>query len=140
MSGESSHTAGLPRFTRGRAARGFTLIELLVVMAIIGTLLAIAVPRYFHSLENARETILRQDLAILREAIDKYDSDLNKYPEKLSDLVDHRYIRAMPVDPFTKLADSWTTVPSDDPDNTGIRDVHSGSQATARDGTPFASW
>ncbi|HET7757788.1 MAG TPA: type II secretion system protein [Steroidobacteraceae bacterium] len=130
----------MPRFPRERAARGFTLIELLVVMAIIGTLLAIAVPRYFHSLENARETILRQDLAILREAIDKYDADLNKYPEKLSDLVDHRYIRAMPVDPFTKLADSWTTVPSDDPDNTGIRDVHSGSQATARDGTPFASW
>lgn len=123
-----------------RAPRGFTLIELLVVMAIIGTLLAIAVPRYFRSLEHARETVLRQDLSILREAIDKYDSDLNKYPEKLADLVEHHYIRALPVDPFTKLADTWTTVASEDPNNTGIRDVHSGSEATASDGTPFTTW
>lgn len=122
------------------APGGFTLIELLVVMAIIGTLLAIAVPRYYHSLERARETVLRHDLAILREAIDKYNSDLNKYPEKLTDLVDHNYIRALPADPFTKLADTWTTVASDDPDNAGIRDVHSGSAATASDGTAFATW
>lgn len=124
----------------GRSARGFTLIELLVVMTIIGTLLAIAVPRYFHSLAHARETVLRQDLAILREAIDKYNSDLNKYPEKLTDLVDRHYIRALPADPFTKLTDTWTTEASDDPDNAGIRDVHSGSDATASDGTPFATW
>jgi general secretion pathway protein G len=119
---------------------GFTLIELLVVMAIIGTLLAIAVPRYFRSLEHARETVLKQDLSILRESIDKYNSDLNKYPEKLSDLVDHRYIRALPADPFTKLTDTWTLVPSDDPDNAGIRDLHSGAEATASDGTPLATW
>ena len=68
--------------------RGFTLIELLVVMTIIGTLLSIAVPRYFRSLENARETVLKQDLTIIREAIDKYYADLNEYPEKLPDLVD----------------------------------------------------
>jgi general secretion pathway protein G len=122
------------------SARGFTLIELLVVMAIIGTLLAIAVPRYFRSLEHARETVLKQDLAILREAIDKYNSDLNKYPEKLSDLVDHRYIRALPVDPFTKLTDSWTLIPSDDPDNAGIRDLHSGAAAVGSDGTELATW
>jgi len=122
------------------ATHGFTLIELLVVMAIIGTLLAIAVPRYFRSLEHARETVLKQDLSILREAIDKYNSDLNKYPEKLSDLVDHRYIRALPVDPFTKLTDTWTLVPSDDPDNAGIRDLHSGTEETASDGTPLATW
>jgi general secretion pathway protein G len=124
----------------GEQSRGFTLIELLVVMAIIGTLLSIAVPRYFHSLERARETVLRQDLSILREAIDKYNSDLNKYPENLADLVEHHYIRSLPLDPFTKAADSWTTVPSEDPDNTGIKDVHSGSEATASDGSTFASW
>lgn len=128
------------RGMRRRLARGFTLIELLVVMAIIGTLLSIAVPRYFHSLQRARETVLKQDLSILREAIDKYSSDLNKYPENLTDLVEHHYIRALPVDPFTKVADTWTPVASDDPDNTGIRDVHSGSEATASDGTPFATW
>ncbi|HEY2283807.1 MAG TPA: prepilin-type N-terminal cleavage/methylation domain-containing protein [Solirubrobacteraceae bacterium] len=140
MSGKRRSGPGRGAAARGAGARGFTLIELLVVMAIIGTLLALAVPRYYRSLENARATVLRHDLAILREAIDKYDSDLNKYPEKLSDLVDQRYIRAIPVDPITKLADTWTTVPSEDPDSAGIRDVHSGAETTARDGSPFATW
>ena len=120
--------------------RGFTLIELLVVMAILGTLLAIAVPRYFHTLQSARETVLRHDLAILREAIDKYHSDLNEYPQRLETLADKQYVRAVPIDPFTKLADSWVLVPSDDPDHAGVRDVHSGAEANAADGTPLASW
>ena len=139
MTGDRSHVVRAHR-NSPLSERGFTLIELLVVMAIIGTLLAIAVPRYFRSLEHARETVLKQDLSILRESIDKYNSDLNKYPEKLSDLVDHRYIRALPVDPFTKLTDTWTLIPSDDPDNAGIRDLHSGADATASDGTPLATW
>ena len=122
------------------ARRGFTLIELLIVMAIIGTLLTIAVPRYFHTLQRARETVLRQDLAILREAIDKYYSDLGKYPEALPDLAEKRYVRSVPVDPFTRLADSWTAVQSEDPDHPGIRDVHSGAAESATDGTPLASW
>jgi type II secretion system protein G len=121
-------------------ARGFTLIELLVVMTIIGTLLAIAVPRYFRTLERARETVLHHDLAILREAIDKYYSDLNQYPDTLQALVDRHYVRAVPVDPLTRLADSWVVVPSDDPDHAGIRDVHSGAAGSAADGTPFVSW
>ena len=119
---------------------GFTLIELLIVMAIIGTLLSIAVPRYFHSLQHARETVLKQDLSILREAIDKYYADLNQYPEKLPDLVDKHYVRSMPVDPFTRLADTWTVVASDDPDHPGIRDIQSGAPDVASNGTPVASW
>ena len=122
------------------AWRGFTLIELLIVMAIIGTLLTIAVPRYFHTLQRARETVLRQDLAILREAIDKYYSDLGKYPEALPELAEKRYVRSVPVDPFTRLADSWTAVQSEDPDHPGIRDVHSGAAESATDGTPLAAW
>lgn len=124
----------------GAATRGFTLIELLVVMTIIGTLLSIAVPRYFRSLQHARETVLKQDLSILREAIDKYYADLNLYPETLPALVEKRYIRALPIDPFTKLNDTWTLVPSDDPDHAGIRDLHSGAADVASDGTPVASW
>jgi general secretion pathway protein G len=126
--------------TGRRAQGGFTLIELLIVMAIIGTLLSIAVPRYFHTVQRARETVLRQDLAILREAIDKYYSDLGKYPEQLTALADKRYLRAVPVDPFTKVADSWTVVPSDDPDHPGIRDVHSGAAEAGLDGTPLTAW
>jgi len=122
------------------ATHGFTLIELLIVMAIIGTLLSIAVPRYFHSLQHARETVLKQDLSILREAIDKYYADLNQYPEKLPDLVDKHYVRAVPVDPFTRLADTWTVVASDDPDHPGIRDILSGAPDIASNGTPVATW
>jgi general secretion pathway protein G len=120
--------------------RGFTLIELLVVMMIIGTLLSIAVPRYFRTLAHARETVLRQDLAILREAIDKYYADLGQYPDTLAALADKRYVRSLPVDPYTKLPDTWTLVQSDDPDHPGIKDVHSGASETAADGSPFASW
>ena len=122
------------------ATHGFTLIELLIVMAIIGTLLSIAVPRYFRSLQHARETVLKQDLSILREAIDKYYADLNQYPEKLPDLVDKHYVRAVPVDPFTRLADTWTVVASDDPDHPGIRDIQSGAPDIASNGTPVAAW
>jgi general secretion pathway protein G len=110
------------------------------VMAIIGTLLAIAVPRYFHTLARARETVLRHDLAILREAIDKHYADLGQYPDTLVALVDRRYVRSVPLDPFTKVADSWILVPSEDPDHTGIRDVRSGAAEIAADGTPVGSW
>ena len=122
------------------AGRGFTLIELLVVMAIIGTLLAVAVPRYFHSLAHARETVLRQDLNALREAIDKYYADRNEYPDTLARLAEQRYLRSVPVDPFTKASDTWVVVASEDPDHGGIRDVHSGAPEVASDGTSLGSW
>jgi general secretion pathway protein G len=121
-------------------ARAFTLIELLVVMVIIGMLLAIAAPRYFRTLERARETVLRQDIATLREAIDKYYADLGQYPQTLAALAEKRYVREVPVDPFTKTADSWTLVPSEDQDHPGIRDLHSGAVDLAMDGTAVASW
>jgi general secretion pathway protein G len=130
----------MTRSNRRGSKRGFTLIELLIVMAIIGTLLSIAVPRYFRTLERARETVLKQDLSILREAIDKHYADLNEYPDTLLVLVEKRYVRSVPIDPFTKLADTWTLIPSDDPDHAGIRDIHSGAAETAADGTPVASW
>jgi general secretion pathway protein G len=119
---------------------GFTLIELLVVMVIIGTLLSIAVPRYFRTLAHARETVLKQDLAILREAIDKHYADLGQYPDNLAALVEKKYVRAVPLDPYTKLVDSWALIPSEDPDHAGIRDIHSGAAENGFDGTPVASW
>ena len=119
---------------------GFTLIELLVVMSIIAVLLTIAVPRYFRTLERSRETVLRQDLSVMREAIDKHFGDYGQYPDSLLALVERHYIRAVPLDPFTKSADGWQMVVSEDPDHPGIRDVHSGADGTASDGTAYKEW
>jgi general secretion pathway protein G len=126
--------------TGERRPRGFTLIELLVVMSIIAVLLTIAVPRYFKTLERSRETVLRQDLGVMREAIDKHLGDLGQYPDSLAALVERKYIRAVPADPFTKTAESWQVVVSDDADHPGIRDVHSGAEGNGSDGTPFKEW
>ena len=126
--------------TGNRSAAGFTLIELLVVMTIIGVLLTIAVPRYFRTVERSKETVLRHDLAVVRESIDKYYADSGQYPEALPALVDKHYIRSVPVDPFTKSAESWLMIASEDPDHPGVRDIHSGSPDLGSNGTPFVSW
>lgn len=91
--------------------RGFTLIELMVVMAIVATLLTIVTPRYFAHLERARETALRETLAVTRDAIDKFLADNDRYPDTLDELVDKRYLRSAPIDPVTERADSWTLLP-----------------------------
>jgi general secretion pathway protein G len=84
--------------------------------------------------------VLRHDLSVVRESIDKYYADLGEYPEALAALVDKHYIRSVPVDPFTRSASTWLMVPSDDPDHPGVRDIHSGSPDLAFDGSPFISW
>ena len=121
-------------------ARGFTLVELLVVMVIIALLLSLALPRYFNHLENSRETILKQDLAVMRDAIDKYHGDTGRYPESLEALVEARYLRALPVDPITERVDSWQVVAPSDTETSGVYDVKSGAPGSARDGTPYADW
>ena len=112
--------------------RGFTLIELLVVLAIVAMLLTIAVPRYFASLDNARDTALHKSLSVMRGAIDQYKADLGKYPDNLQELVNARYLRSLPVDPVTGAANQW--IPEPAPDSSGMRDVHSGAPGMARDG------
>jgi general secretion pathway protein G len=124
----------------GRPPRGFTLLELLVVMAIIATLLTIAVPRYFRSLERSKETVLKQDLTTLRESIDKYYGDTGHYPESLQQLVDAHYLRAIPIDPMDDSSEKWVLVPSDDPESPGLKDVHSGAEGTFENGQPYAAW
>jgi general secretion pathway protein G len=123
----------------GRSNGGFTLVELLVVMAIIATLLSIVAPKYFNSLNRSKETVLRQDLNIMRDAIDKFNSDTGKYPEDLAELVEKRYLRAIPVDPLTESAETWIAVPAPNAVG-GVYDVHSGSSEQAKDGTLYESW
>ena len=120
--------------------QGFTLIELLVVMAIIGTLLTLAVPRYFRSVQRSREAVLMQDLASLRESIDKFYGDTGHYPPSLATLVEKRYLRSVPVDPISRAADRWVVVSSDDPDDNGVKDVHSGAEGAGENGVPYAAW
>lgn len=119
---------------------GFTLIELLVVMAIIATLLTLAVPRYFGSVERSKEAVLKQDLATLRETIDKFYGDTGRYPDTLETLVTKKYLRAVPVDPFTESTATWILVPPQDPKNGLVYDVRSGAQGAAQDGTSYADW
>ncbi len=120
--------------------RGFTLIELLVVMAIIATLLTIAVPRYFRSVQRSREAVLMQDLTTLRESIDKFYGDTGKYPETLAVLVGKHYLRSIPIDPIAKTADKWIVVNSDDPEDNGVKDVRSGAEGTGENGVPYEAW
>ncbi|MEP7296806.1 MAG: prepilin-type N-terminal cleavage/methylation domain-containing protein [Burkholderiales bacterium] len=125
---------------RRRLRAGFTLIELLVVMAILALLLSIAAPRYFDSVDRAKETALRTDLRLLREAIDKYQGDRGQLPDSLQRLVEFRYIRAVPVDPVTDSAGDWVVVPHPDGVTAGVYDVKSGAPGIARDGSSFAGW
>jgi general secretion pathway protein G len=125
---------------RTTLARGFTLIELLVVMAIIAALLTLAAPKYFDSLERAKEAALRSDLRVIREAIDKHKSDTGRWPEGFEQLVAARYLRAVPVDPITERSDSWVIVQPTDSSAAGMHDVRSGATGTARDGTQYAQW
>jgi len=120
--------------------RGFTLIELLVVMSIIATLLTVAVPRYLHSLQRSKEAVLQQDLAALRESIDKYYGDTGKYPQTLTALVERRYLRSIPVDPIAKAADKWVLVNSDDPEDGGVKDVKSGAEGVGESGVAYGAW
>jgi general secretion pathway protein G len=125
---------------RKPAARGFTLIELLIVLAIVATLLTIAVPSYFASLDNARETALKKSLSVMRSAIDQYQSDKGKYPENLQELVNARYLRNIPADPITGTTDQWVMEASTEAGQPGMRDVHSNAPGNAKDGTTYASW
>ena len=128
-----------------RSSRGFTLIELMVVMSIIVTLATIGLVQYRQSVLFTRESVLRDDLFKMKEAIDQYYADKNQYPPALDDLVSSGYLRGIPKDPFTGSTTTWQAIPSEpDPNNPGqvpgIYDVKSGSETTAMDGSKYADW
>ena len=128
-----------------RGNRGFTLIELLVVMTIIGILASIAAPNYQRSVIKAREAVLMEDLYQMRRAIDAYFADHTKYPESLEALVEAKYLRGIPTDPFTNAQDSWelvvpTPTAEGEAAEGGFEDVHSGSDLVGLNGTPYREW
>jgi general secretion pathway protein G len=124
---------------------GFTLVELMIVMAIIGILAVIAVPSYITAVKHSREAVLKEDLFVLRGAIDSYTMDKQKAPQSLDDLTSEGYLKAIPEDPMTHSNTTWVTDTGDsvhslDQSEPGIDDVHSGSGDMGTDGQAYSTW
>lgn len=117
--------------------RGFTLIEMLVVMVVIALLLTIATPRYLDSVDRARENVLRENLLLMRDALDKHFADRGRYPDALEQLVERRYLRAVPVDPLTESSETWLPVAPDRPDLGAVYDVRSGAEGSTQGGVAY---
>jgi general secretion pathway protein G len=122
-----------------KSSWGFTLIELLVVMAIIGTLLTIAAPRYFRSVDRSKEAVLHQNLALTRQAIDKYFGDNGKYPDSLEDLVQKKYLRSLPYDPIAESNATWQIIAPESAKG-AVYDIKSGAPGVGLDGTEYKVW
>ena len=130
---------------RSQREAGFTMFELLVVMSIIAVLTLIAVPSFKAAIKSAREAVLKEDLQVMRGAIDAYTMDKQKAPQSLDDLVQEGYLKVIPEDPITRVRDTWVTDTSDslhslDQTVPGIDNVHSGSQETGSNGEPYSTW
>ena len=124
---------------RARRA-GFTLIELLVVLAIVALLLSLAVPRYFPSVDKAKETILADNLRNTREVIDQFYTDRGRYPDSLEQLVEKKYLRSLPVDPITESTATWVLVAPEDATKGALYSIKSGAPGLDRNGKPYSEW
>ena len=136
--------SALRKSRKARIVRGFTLLELMIVISIMMILMAVAVPVYNQSIIQARESVLRGNLATLRSVIDQYTLDKQKAPQSLDEIVTAGYLRQVPIDPMTHQP-NWEVVQEDtqkavDQTDPGIVDVHSASNGTASDGTTYSSW
>jgi general secretion pathway protein G len=120
--------------------KGFTLIELMVVMVIVATLLSIVAPRYFRHLDRAKETALHQTLNVVRDAIDKYHADKDKYPASLDELVEHHYLRQLPVDPVSGSKDGWELLSPPDDSAGGVVDLHSTAEGSDEAGVAYKDY
>ncbi|SPB18709.1 type II secretion system protein G [Caballeronia novacaledonica] len=119
--------------------RAFTLIELLVVLAIIATLLTIVVPRYFGQADKAKETVLHENLAAMRDSIDHFRADQGRYPQSLDELVQKHYLREIPLDPVSMSRSTWAVEqPADG--TPGVYNVRSGAKGKGKDGTDYSAW
>ena len=130
---------------KANSESGFTLIELIVVMTIIAILATLAVPSFVGAIRSAREAVLREDLHVMRAAIDSYTMDKQKAPQSMDDLVQSGYLKDIPEDPMTHTRDTWITDQSDslyslDQTEPGIDNSHSGSQEQGSDGRSYSEW
>lgn len=117
----------------GKTTKGFTLIEILMVLLLVSILASIVTPSVTKSIVRAKDATLKQDLFIMRKAIDEYYSDNGVYPPSLEELVDNRYIRSIPNDPVTESKTSWELITTDN----GIIDIKSGAKGKNREGVEY---
>jgi general secretion pathway protein G len=111
---------------------GFTLVELMVVLTVIALLLSVVVPDYVGRVRRAEEAVLKENLVVMRDALDKHYADAGKYPGSLQELVSKRYLRTIPQDPFTQSPATWVAVPPTDPQKGSVYDVRSGAKGYER--------
>ncbi|WP_426100746.1 type II secretion system protein [Massilia sp. TSP1-1-2] len=123
-----------------RGPAGFTLIELLVVLGIVALLLTLAVPRYFPSVDKAKETILADNLRNTRDVIDQFYTDRGRYPDSLEQLVEKKYLRSLPVDPITESAATWILIAPEDATKGALYSIKSGAPGLDRHGKPYSEW
>ena len=128
------------RQTQRANPSGFTLIELLVVLAIVASLLTLAVPRYLNQLEASKEAVLRDNLHTARQVIDKFYGDVGRYPESLEELVEKNYLRALPMDPITESNTTWQIVAVPSGYKGEVYDIKSGAAGRSRLGQAYAEW
>lgn len=119
---------------------GFTLIELLVVLAIVATLLTLALPRYFGKVDATKEAVLRENLRTTRDVIGKFYGDHGRYPDSLQELVDRKYLASLPLDPITDSIETWVLVPAPEGYKGAVADLNSGASGAAISGVPYAQW
>jgi len=154
----------LSRLRNRRGEEGLTLVELVVATFILGILAAVVLPVARFEVKRQNERMLRYDLWMMRDAIDKYKDAADKgafqtkvesqnYPPDLQTLVDGvdvqgkklKFLRRIPVDPMTNKAEWGMRSMQDDPDSDSyggqsVFDVYSKSQGTALDGTKYSTW
>jgi general secretion pathway protein G len=123
-----------------RRSIGFTLIELLIVLAIVAVLLTLAVPRYFHGVDASKEAVLRENLRAVRDTLDKFRGDVGRYPDSLDELVERRYLRALPRDPLTQSSATWELIAPTDGSKGQVYDIKSGAAGTGSDGNAYRDW
>lgn len=119
---------------------GFTLVELMVVLAVIALLISIVAPHYVGRVARAEEVVLRENLTLLRAALDRHYADAGRYPASLEELVSRKYLRAVPTDPITQSSTTWVVIAPDDPAKGAVFDVRSGAKGNGASGKPYAEW
>ncbi|HZC66999.1 MAG TPA: prepilin-type N-terminal cleavage/methylation domain-containing protein [Nitrospirales bacterium] len=122
----------------GTGERGFTLLELMCIVTIVGILVTLAVPSYQTSVVKAREAVLVRDLFTVRDLLDQHRADKGKYPDSLNDLAKVGYLRAIPMDPFTRSTSTWQEIYEET--EGGVFVIHSGSDLVGTNGVPYNQW